>query len=92
VKVYTVTKRDTKGFWGIAKKHYGNPVYWTLIAKANPKVKSSSLKVGQQLLIPELTAEAKRATVGASSRPRAGSRPAPRRPDIEDIGPTPKFD
>lgn len=90
-KVYTVTKDDSEGFWGIAKRHYGNGIYWTVIAKANPKVNSSSLKAGQQLLIPELTPEAGRAAAGASSRPRTAPRTAPRRTDIEDIGPTPKF-
>jgi len=90
-KLYTVTKQDSEGFWGIAKRHYGNGVYWTLIAKANPKVSSDSLKAGQQLVIPELTEAAVRARAGASARTRTESRPAARRTDIEDIGPTPKF-
>jgi len=90
-KIHTVTKADNAGFWGIAKKYYGNGKYYTLIAKANPKVKSGSLKVGQQLIIPELTDEARRTSTSTPARPRTEPRTAPRRSDIEDIGPTPKF-
>ena len=91
-KVHTVTKADNTGFWGIAKKYYGNGKYYTLIAKANPKVKSGSLKAGQQLIIPELTDEARRTTTSTPAKPRTKPRTAPRSTDIEDIGPTPKFD
>ncbi len=89
---YTVTSGDTTGFWGIAKKVYGNGMYWPVIAKANPAVNSTGLKVGQKLTVPKLTAEMRRE---ARTAPAAGrSTPAPATPpgDYEDIGPTPTFD
>jgi nucleoid-associated protein YgaU len=91
-EVYTVTKEDTTGFWGIAKKKYGNGAYWKIIAKANPKVDASVLKVGQQLILPAPPPEAGKAPAGeTATRPVAPSAPAAKRTDIEDVGPTPRF-
>jgi nucleoid-associated protein YgaU len=91
-EVYTVTKEDTTGFWGIAKKKYGNGAYWKIIAQANPKVDASVLKVGQQLILPAPPPEAKKASTGeTATRPKAPGAPAAKRTDIEDVGPTPRF-
>ena len=101
-EVYTVTKEDTTGLWGIAKKHYGNGIYWKVIAQANPKVDATGMKAGQQLLLPALTEEARKAAgvpaAGPTTRPRTGSgattpapAPAAKRTDIEDVGATPRF-
>jgi nucleoid-associated protein YgaU len=87
-RIYTVQKSDSSGFWGIAKKVYGDARHWQVIAKANPSANSSSLKAGQKLLIPTLTEDVRRGT----PRPSA-TRPRPERVarDIEDIGPRPTF-
>ncbi len=58
---YTVTADDSGGFWGIAKKKYGDGKWHWLIAKANPKVHSRSLSPGTVLKTPPLPA-----TVAAS--------------------------
>jgi len=57
-KTYTVKAGDA-GFWGIAKSQYGDGKYWTLIEKANPNVDPSRLRVGQELIIPELSEQAR---------------------------------
>jgi len=87
-RIYVVQKSDSSGFWGIAKKVYGDARHWQVIAKANPSASSSSLKAGQKLLIPALTEDVRRGT----PRPSA-TRPRPERVahDIEDIGPRPTF-
>ena len=86
--MHVVQKSDVSGFWGIAKKLYGDARYWQVIAKANPSANSSSLRVGQKLLIPKLTDTFRRAAVSpASTRPASGIRPA----NVEDIGRTPSF-
>ncbi|MGB2824592.1 MAG: LysM peptidoglycan-binding domain-containing protein, partial [Phycisphaerae bacterium] len=87
-KVYVVQKSDSAGFWGIAKKVYGDGLYWQVIAKANPSADSSSLKEGQKLIIPGLTDDMRRAmSRPAVTRPRPGRLP----PDVEDIGRQPTF-
>ena len=88
-QAYVVQKSDVAGFWGIAKKVYGDGRYWQVIAKANPSANSSALKVGQKLRVPKLTNAIRHATVSpASTRPAA----PPRRPaNVEDIGRTPSF-
>jgi nucleoid-associated protein YgaU len=91
-KVYTITKEDTTGLWGIAKKEYGNGIHWKIIAQANPKVDASGLKVGQQLILPALTEEAKKAAADVTApRPKAPGAPATKRTGVEDVGPTPRF-
>ncbi len=91
-EVYTITKEDTTGLWGIAKKKYGNGAYWKIIAQANPKVSASGLKVGQQLILPAPPPEARKAAAGeTATRPKAPGAPAAKRTDIEDVGPTPRF-
>jgi hypothetical protein len=92
-KTYTVTKEDTTGFWGIAKKEYGNGAYYRVIAEANPDVNAKALKVGQALIIPALTDDHRRAIAEAatSPAPRGPTAPAPRRTDVEDIGRLPSF-
>jgi nucleoid-associated protein YgaU len=52
---YVVQKGDA-GFWGIAQKLYGSGKYWTVIAAANPKVSSSTLKAGDKLVAPPKSA------------------------------------
>ena len=49
--IYIVKKGDA-GFWGIAQSVYGNGKHWTVIAKANPKLNSTMLRPGTQLVIP----------------------------------------
>ena len=90
-KLYTITKEDTTGLWGIAKKKYGNGAYWKIIAQANPAVNASALKVGQQLIVPALTEEAKKAAGTMATQPRIPAAPAAKKTGVEDIGPTPKF-
>jgi nucleoid-associated protein YgaU len=90
-KLYTITKEDTTGLWGIAKKEYGNGAYWKIIAQANPTVNASAMKVGQQLIVPALTEEAKKAAGTIATQPRSPTAPAAKRTGVEDIGPTPKF-
>ena len=87
--VYTVEKADSAGFWGIAKKLYGNGLYWPAIAKANPSANSGSLHAGQKLRIPKLTDEMRR-EMGRTATTRSTT-PAPRRDGVEDIGPRPSF-
>jgi len=50
-RIYVVQEGD-RGFWGIAKKQYGDGKYWPLIAQANPNADSNALRVGQRLIIP----------------------------------------
>ena len=90
-EVYTITKEDTTGLWGIAKKKYGNGAYWKIIAQANPKVNASTLKVGQQLIVPALTEEARKAAGTTATQPKASSSTATKRTGIEDVGRTPRF-
>lgn len=47
---YVVKRGDT--LFGIAEKHYGRGPMWTQIARANPGLKPSRLRVGQKLTIP----------------------------------------
>ncbi|HUS91953.1 MAG TPA: LysM peptidoglycan-binding domain-containing protein [Phycisphaerae bacterium] len=89
-KVYVVQKTDTTGFSGIARKAYGDSAYWPLIAEANASVRSESLQVGQKLILPELTDEAKRRLAGSATM-RTAPRPRPRPKDVEDIGPRPVY-
>ena len=81
-KLYTVQKSDDTGFWGISRKLYGDGRYWPLIAKANPSVNSSALRVGRKLLIPELSEEARRSiprpTTAAITRSRRRADPGGR--------------
>ncbi len=51
-RTYTVTTNDTGGFSGIAQDQYGAARYWTLIAEANPSVRSDQLRPGMQLVLP----------------------------------------
>jgi nucleoid-associated protein YgaU len=59
---------DDKGFYGIAKKVYGDSKYLYLIAKANPTVQSERLTPGMKLTIPPLPPEAV-AAAAAGLRP-----------------------
>ena len=47
---HSIVAGDT--YWHIAKKAYGNPSKWRLIAKANPKYAARRLPVGATLTIP----------------------------------------
>jgi nucleoid-associated protein YgaU len=102
-KVYVVDKGDNMGYWGIAKKVYGDGKHSDVIAKANPKVDPTRLHAGQQLIIPELSEEARRATPTTGRAPTTPKAPAaagahsthstpkagPK--DVEDIGPRPSY-
>jgi nucleoid-associated protein YgaU len=65
-KVYTVQAGDA-GFWGVAKKVYGDGKYHEVIASANPDADSAKLKPGQKLIIPPLTLLDRRQSQRASS-------------------------
>ena len=52
-QIYTVQPGDN-GFWGVAKKVYGDGRYYELIAEANPKADTLKLRAGQKLIIPPL--------------------------------------
>jgi len=51
-RVVTVRKGDTLA--SIAERYYGNPMYYKKIARANKIWKSSRLKVGQKIIVPQL--------------------------------------
>ncbi len=75
-EVYVVQPGDS-GFWGIAQKKYGDANLLSAIAKANPSVDASRLRVGQKLVIPSLE-DARKLVGGAATRPAsATSRPSP---------------
>ncbi len=65
-RTYTVKSGDR--LESISKQVYGKRSLWTEIAKANPGVNPSRLKIGTVLQLPEVTASA----------PVAGSDPAPK--------------
>ena len=44
--------RSGESFWTIAKNEYGNPSYYSHLARANPKVDPSKLKAGMRITIP----------------------------------------
>jgi nucleoid-associated protein YgaU len=102
-KVYVVDKSDNTGYWGIAKKVYGDGKHWEVIAKANPKVDATALHAGQELIIPAVSEEARRATpatrpapappiaptTGGSHSPRSAPKAGPK--DVEDLGARPSF-
>lgn len=72
-EVYVVQSGDN-GFWGIAQKKYGDANLMAALAKANPNIDASRLRVGQKLVIPSLEDAQKLAGVtahpaGATSRP-----------------------
>jgi hypothetical protein len=51
-KVYTVSKDDTAGLWGISKKVWGKGHLWEAIQKANPQIDPSKLRPGMKIVIP----------------------------------------
>lgn len=65
---HTVASGETMG--KIAKKYFGNENAWRAIAKANPTVDPTSMKIGTKLRIP-----ASDATTATASKPAAGSTP-----------------
>ncbi len=75
-RTYTVTAGDTAGFWGIAKKVYGQSKYYSLIVKANPNVDPTRLRAGQKLIIPALTEEARSSHLPPVPRPEGKITPA----------------
>lgn len=50
-EIYKVAAGDS-GFWGIAVKKYGDGTYYQAIARANPGVDPTRLRVGQELILP----------------------------------------
>jgi len=75
--VYIVQEGDL-GFWGIAEKVYGDGKHYALIAKANPTVHSSSLRVGQALQVPPLPKPGERRPAAATDGVDGGA-PAARK-------------
>lgn len=77
-RVYKVQPGDN-GFWGIAEREYGDGAYYPIIAKANPGVDATRLRVGQELVIPSKTeadaaiGAARGTSVGASAASGTGS-------------------
>ncbi|MDY6913728.1 MAG: LysM peptidoglycan-binding domain-containing protein [Planctomycetota bacterium] len=67
-KTYVVKKGDA-GFWGVAKKVYGNGKHWRLIEKANPNAVSGLLRPGQKLIIPPLPEKTRPAGLAGSVKP-----------------------
>jgi len=49
---YYIVQAGDKGYWGIAKKIYGDGKYTYLIDRANPGVESDTLQPGDKLLLP----------------------------------------
>ena len=80
-RVYIVQEEDQQGFWGIAKKFYGEGSLYVAIERANPDVDSNRLRVGQRLLLPS-DAEARR-LAGRDSREDSDGG-ADNRPDEPD--------
>jgi nucleoid-associated protein YgaU len=69
---YTVREGDT--FVSIAKAAFGNGKYFLQIEKANPAVDPGRLKIGQQIVLPDLPVEA-RAAKGGPFDNEADNRP-----------------
>ena len=69
---YTIREGDT--FVSVAKAAFGNGKYFLQIERANPAVNPSRLKVGQQIVLPDLSVEA-RATKGGPFETDADNRP-----------------
>jgi nucleoid-associated protein YgaU len=85
VDYYVVSKKDSAGLWGIAKKLYGHGKYHTLLQKANPNVNSNALRVGQRLVKPAKPAASPvrpSSDTGRSSRRRTPSTIATDEPDF----------
>jgi nucleoid-associated protein YgaU len=95
-QTYVVQAGDN-GLWAIAKKVYGDGSKYDVIAKANPGVKSSALRVGQKLVIPKLDG-AGALSSGSTTRPaatvthRATTRPAREPVRSTSASPRPMFD
>ncbi len=76
--IYIVSKSDGAGFWGIAKKVYGekNVGQFQLISKANRNVNPHRLKAGMKLVIPALSKKTV-PTAGATSSVYRAKAPVP---------------
>jgi nucleoid-associated protein YgaU len=71
---HTVASGETMS--SIAKRYFGSENKWTLIAKANPSVDPSSMKVGAKLRIPSQGAISLAGGSGTTTTPKsAGSTP-----------------
>ncbi len=74
---YIVQDGDA-GFWGIARKVYGDGALWPAIEKSNPGADSSRLKVGQVLIVPsKLEAQRLAGVRSGTSTSSGGSTPTP---------------
>ncbi|MBN1943122.1 MAG: LysM peptidoglycan-binding domain-containing protein [Phycisphaerae bacterium] len=81
---YYVVQAGDMGYWGIAKKVYGDGKYSYLIDRANAGVDSYSLQPGDKLEVPPIPASA----AGRPGRPaRATPPPSPPRNGEPDFGP-----
>lgn len=81
---YYIVQSGDMGYWGIARKVYGDGKYSYLIDRANPGVDSYSLKPGDRLVVPPLKESATE-----PSRPASGATPPPAPPPagVPDFGP-----
>lgn len=70
---YYIVQSGDAGYWGIARKVYGDGKYSYLIDRANSGVDSSSLQPGDKLVIPPIPA------AGESTQPTRSIRPTPAR-------------
>lgn len=52
-RYYTVQQGDRGGFYGIARKLYGDPRRWKEIEALNPGVDTTKLKIGQKIRVPQ---------------------------------------
>jgi len=98
-ELYVVQAADSSGFWGIAAKKYGDGNLHPAIAKANPTVDATRLRIGQKLVLPSLEDARKLAGVSehpATTRPAGGRAPETTRPPRPREGPSddgkPRFD
>lgn len=69
---YVIQDKDT--FAEIARKKYGDPGLWEIIAKANPSVKANNLRPGRKIVIPAIP-ETPKATPEVNASPTVETSP-----------------
>jgi nucleoid-associated protein YgaU len=68
--------KENESFWSIAAAEYGNGTYHTAIEKANPNAVAHALRVGQTLIIPDISdlKPSRLVAVAPATRPVVDSR------------------
>jgi len=86
---YYIVQSGDAGYWGIARKVYGDGKYSYLIDRANSGVDSSSLQPGDKLVIPPISSagESTQPTRSIRPTPAPARAPAPVREGEPDFGP-----